>query len=81
MTFSFTSPLAQFLTGALARGIQLSTTLAYTVQPSLGFGALVNFGAAFTNENWLTCVMAGWFASEKLWTLFGTKAPKKTDQK
>ena len=76
MTWRVTSPRALFLTGALARGIQLSTTLAYAVQPSLGAGALINIGAVAANERWITVLMAGWFSTEKLWTLFGTRAPK-----
>lgn len=76
ITWRVTSPRALFLTGALARGIQLSTTLAYAVQPSLGAGALINIGAVAANERWITVLMAGWFSTEKLWTLFGTRAPK-----
>jgi len=72
---NFYPPRALFITGSLARGIQLSTALAYTFQPSLGIGALMNVLAIGMNERWITCVAAGWFSSATLWTFFGAKAP------
>ena len=68
-------PRALYLTGSLARGIQLSTTLAYTFQPSFGLGALVNAGAIISDRRWISCIVAGWFTSPKLWSFFGAKPP------
>ena len=69
-------PRGLFLAGSLARGVHLSTSLVYTFQPSLGLGALVNTGAIVANEQWIACIVAGWFASPKIWKFFGAKAPE-----
>mmetsp|Transcript_767 Transcript_767/g.1084 ORF Transcript_767/g.1084 Transcript_767/m.1084 type:complete len:301 (+) Transcript_767:2-904(+) len=83
--YRFCSPRALFITGSLARGVQLSSTAAHTFQPSLGIGALANVAAIAANERWLSCVVAGWFASGKTWRLFGARPPtvavKKDDEK
>jgi hypothetical protein len=64
------------MVGSLARGIHLSTSLVSAVQPSLGFGALVNIGAIISKKLSVTYFMAGWFLSSNLWKFFGTRTPQ-----
>jgi hypothetical protein len=66
------------MVGSLAKGIHLSTPLANAVQPSLGFGALVNIGGIVSKKLSASYFMTGWFLSSNIWKFFGTKAPETT---
>lgn len=72
-------PRTLFLTGALARGMHLSSSLAYTFHPTYGLLALINAGAIVSKERWIACIVAGWATTPSIWKLFGAKPPKKEE--
>jgi hypothetical protein len=57
--------------GALARGLQQSSSLRKSFNPTIGVGAMINFGAAILDERWLNYIVTGWFVSGGMWSLFG----------
>ena len=65
-----------FFTGALARGLQQSSNLKQSFNPTVGVGAVINFGATTLEERWLNYIVSGWFMSGSIWTLFGSQIPQ-----
>jgi hypothetical protein len=63
------------LIGSLARGLHQQSSLARSFQPSWGTGALMNVGAIVADERWFSVLVAGWFTSGQIWTLFGAETP------
>lgn len=68
----FFPPRTLFFAGALARGLQQSSTLKKTFHPTVGVGAIINFGATALDERWINYVVSGWFISGNMWSLFGS---------
>ncbi len=66
----FFPPRTLFFAGALARGLQQSSSLKKSFHPTVGVGAMINFGAAALDERWINYIVSGWFISGSMWTLF-----------
>ena len=65
-----------FFVGALARGLQQSSSLKKSFSPTLGVGAVINIGATALDEKWINHIVSGWFISERIWTFFGSENPE-----
>ncbi len=72
----FFPPRTLFFVGALARGLQKSSSLKKSFNPTVGVGAIINFGAAALDERWINYIVTGWYISGNMWTLFGSKEPE-----
>jgi len=75
MGLKFFPPRHLFMIGALARGVHLSSSLAYTLNPSVGACALVNIGSAIVRERWIPRLVSGWVLSSWAWRFFGAEPP------
>ena len=65
-----------FFAGALARGLQQSSSLKETFHPTTGVGAIINFCATALDERWINYIVSGWFISGSMWTFFGSRKPE-----
>lgn len=68
----FFPPKTLIFVGALARGLQQSSSLRKSFNPTVGVGAMINFGALILDERWLNYIVTGWFVSGGMWSLFGS---------
>ena len=73
---TFFPPRTLFFAGAFDRGLQQSSSLKKSFNPTVGVGAIINFGAAALDERWINYIISGWFVSGNVWSLFGSDDPE-----
>lgn len=76
----FFPPRTLFFVAAIARGLQQSSSLKKSFDPTVGAGAIINFVASGLDEKWIIYIVSGWFISSSLWTFFGSKPPQKVPE-
>ena len=65
----------------MARGLQQSSSLKTSFNPTVGVGAMINFGATVLEERWINYIITGWFISGGMWTLVGSSENKLQHEK
>jgi hypothetical protein len=69
------TPRITFLAGMMLRSLQLSTRLRRVFDPSLGYAAGASLAAAFSQREWLPCILLGWGTGGVYWALFRVRPP------
>lgn len=63
------------LIGLMLRGMVMATSLPALFDPPLGLGIGAHCAARFTEREWLSCIMIGWFAGGPYWQALAVHPP------